>query len=620
MKSNFIHVLLLLTGLPAGLALASPAGELDPAFGDHGRILLRYPPFEESAGVEVFADPGSGKLLVVADGYPSDRLLRFNSDGSLDPDFGVRGSAELGLHGESKNLSDVEWLADGKLLIAGASNVYGTPDNVIHGTALLARMLADGTPDESFGSAGRAILQLGGVFESVSRILPQADGRIVVFGSTDRTGSTEGILVRYTQDGTRDARFGNGIIPGVSFIDVAGIDATLAAAVQQSDGKFLICGNARSGAGTPGSIELLAMRIHPDGKPDSTFGNNGMLLIGDWQDSVAVHTCLELADGHIIFAGSTGSDERRRAAAWRMTPDGRLDTGFGANGMLVLDTDTPSAATAMLIMSDSSVAIAGAQWQPSHTNSGGSIGSLWWTDMLVARFDPTSGEIDQGFGNRGMTSVDFGADYLLSNAVAANLAQQPDGKLVIVGSQMDDCDNWYCICSIAIARIDPYGAGSAGLASMIDSFAWAPAEGGDVELRLRRTGGSTGQLTVDYTTVAATATAGQDYVAASETVTWSDGDMDEKTISITVLDPGTPADYRSFQVALSNSSGGLAMNQATINIPRAKSTGGGGGGNPPDGGGASSGGGGVIGIELWLLMVLGAFGAARRSCPSGNRR
>jgi len=620
MNLNFVHALLIAT-LPAGLAMGSPAGELDPAFGDHGRVLLRDAPFEEFAGVDVFVDPSSGKLTVVADGYKSDILLRLNSDGSLDPDFGAQGSALLDFGGDDLNITDVEWLSDGKLLIAGALNVYGTPDNILHGSALLARMHADGTPDLSFGNGGRVTLGLGGVFESITEILLQPGGRIVVFGHTNRTGSVERVLAGFTPDGLLDSSFGNSATPGISVINMLGVNAQLADMVQQSDGKILLCGNAALGPAAPDRNNIVAIRVNAGGAPDLTFGINGMLLIGGWQDVVAVTACRELADGHVIFVGSAGSSERQRAAAWRMTPDGRLDSGFGSGGMMVLDTDTPSTATAMLIMPDSSVAIAGSQWLPDTQWKSDNNAWTWWSDMLVARFDPTNGEVDQGFGNHGVTAVDFGAHEFASNAYSASLAQQPDGRLLIVGAQVDEYD-WYPWYSTAIARVDPYGSGSNGVVSMIDSIVSAPAAGGALELRFRRSGGSTGQLTIDYTTVADTAVAGTDFIAISGTITWPDGDRDEKIISITLLNPGLPANYKSFQVVLSNSSGGLGMNQATITIPRVGSTGGGGGGggNPPDDAGASSGGGGAISIELWLLMVLGVFRAARRSCQSGNRR
>ena len=501
MNSKSVHVLLLLAGLPAGLALGSPAGELDPAFGDHGRVLLREAPFEEFAGIDVVVDPGSNKLVVVADGYGGDRLLRLNSDGSLDHGFGNQGSVQLDFGGSDLNIGDVQWLPDGKLLIAGALDVYGTPENVIHGSALLARMHADGTPDVSFGNGGRVVLEPGSLFAGLSEILLQTDDRIVVFGTVHRDGRIERVLARYTPDGLLDSSFGNSTTPGVSVINTLGLEVQLAAMVQQSDGNFLMCGDAVSGTAAADSNNIVAIRMHPGGIPDSTFGINGLLLIGGWQDSVRVSACLELADGHVIFVGSAGSGARQRAAAWRMTPDGRLDTGFGTNGMLVLGTNTPSHATALLIMADSSVAVTGSRWMPK--------GDDWvvWSDMFVSRIDPTDGNIDTEFGHQGMTSVDFGHGVDVSAASPASVVQQTDGKLVVVGSQAYRHD-WYYWFNIAVARLDPHGAGSNGWASMIESSVIMPVNGGDANLHLRRTGGSTGQLTVEYRTVAATATAG----------------------------------------------------------------------------------------------------------------
>ena len=93
--------------------------------------------------------------------------------------------------------------------------------------------------------------------------------------------------------------------------------------------------------------------------------------------------------------------------------------------------------------------------------------------MLVARFDPTSGEVDLGFGDRGVTVVDFGAHEFASNAYSANLTQQADRKLLIVGAQVDEYD-WYPWYSIALARVDPYGSGSNGVVSGYGQTPGAP--------------------------------------------------------------------------------------------------------------------------------------------------
>jgi hypothetical protein len=255
----------------------------------------------------------------------------------------------------------------------------------------------------------------------------------------------------------------------------------------------------------------------------------------------------------------------------------------------------------MLIMADGALAIAGSRWKPSDKWQGDNNAWLWWSDMLVARIDATSGAVDQAFGNRGMTVVDFGAHGFASNAISAGIRQQADGKLLIVGTQVDDYD-WYAWYSIAIARVDPYGAGSNGWAGLVDTYAYASPTDSEVEVRLRRTGGSSGQLTVDYRTVDDTATAGHEYVATSGTVSWDAGDLSDKAVTITVYSANLVTNYAFFKLELFNSSGGLAQDQATVSInrhvPPASS--------PPaaDGGGGAGNGGGAIGLELWFLLLL----------------
>jgi hypothetical protein len=148
----FALTLLLAANLPALPALGSPAGELDPAFANQGRILLRETRLVDKHGVKAFADPASGKLLAIASGWGDNALLRFDSDGSLDSGFGDQGAAPLDFGGNRLDIYDVDWLADGKFLVAGAMNVYGDPNNVLHGSAMLARVHADGTLDDSFGN------------------------------------------------------------------------------------------------------------------------------------------------------------------------------------------------------------------------------------------------------------------------------------------------------------------------------------------------------------------------------------------------------------------------------------------------------------------------------------
>ena len=53
---------------------------------------------------------------------------------------------------------------------------------------------------------------------------------------------------------------------------------------------------------------------------------------------------------------------------------------------------------------------------------------------------------------------------------------------------------------------------------------------GVFNVSVRRTGGSTGAISVDYDVTSDTATAGTDFAAASDTLTWADGDADPKSL------------------------------------------------------------------------------------------
>jgi hypothetical protein len=90
-------------------------------------------------------------------------------------------------------------------------------------------------------------------------------------------------------------------------------------------------------------------------------------------------------------------------------------------------------------------------------------------------------------------------------------------------------------------------------------------EAPSVTLGLNRYGGSTGTVTVDYTTVAGTAIAGTDYTAASGTITFADGET-YKSIQISLVDDTVYRAVRTFTVVLSNPTNGAAIGSSTISV------------------------------------------------------
>ncbi len=84
-------------------------------------------------------------------------------------------------------------------------------------------------------------------------------------------------------------------------------------------------------------------------------------------------------------------------------------------------------------------------------------------------------------------------------------------------------------------------------------------EAGEVIVVVKRQGGSSGGVTVDYITSAGSATAGLDYVDVSGFLVWEDGDRGDKTFTVPILDDDENEGLETFGLLLSNPIGGVEI-------------------------------------------------------------
>ena len=90
-------------------------------------------------------------------------------------------------------------------------------------------------------------------------------------------------------------------------------------------------------------------------------------------------------------------------------------------------------------------------------------------------------------------------------------------------------------------------------------------EGQNAVLTVQRSGGSLGAISVNYSTIARTATEGSDYTATTGTLSWADGDSAAKTISIPLLVDALPLESTEvFEVRLGAPVGGLVMPRSVM--------------------------------------------------------
>ena len=162
-----------------------------------------------ASGVAIQAD---GRIVVVGtagQGWDTKfALARYNSDGTLDATFGVKGKVQTGFTSGSDSARGVAIQADGKIVVVGGD---GSGHLVPSDTKFaLARYNSDGTLDASFGGGGKVTTDFTPWGDGASGVAIQADGRIVVAGTAagQRYEDTKFALARYTSDGTLDATFG----------------------------------------------------------------------------------------------------------------------------------------------------------------------------------------------------------------------------------------------------------------------------------------------------------------------------------------------------------------------------------------------------------------------------
>jgi uncharacterized delta-60 repeat protein len=137
---------------------------------------------------------GGANVLVSSVGA----LARFDSNGSLDPTFGVGGTA-------TSNLTDTGYLdlaiqSDGAIIAGGNSSQPGTQ------RTLLSRFNSNGSPDLSFGTSGNVVTTtFPGILQFLRALAIQSDGRVVIAGdvlfSTCCANQNSGLVARYNGNG-----------------------------------------------------------------------------------------------------------------------------------------------------------------------------------------------------------------------------------------------------------------------------------------------------------------------------------------------------------------------------------------------------------------------------------
>lgn len=246
-----------------GIVRLNADGSPDTGFGSSGRVGISFDTgFNEMATVVVLQSDGkivvAGSVQLGTSGWDIG-VIRLNANGSLDGTYnGGKVKVNVNNAGGDDFAFDMIIQTDGKVVITGTTRP--TPNKDI----ALVRLTTGGTLDGTF-NGGRITIQIGSGNEDEGLALAlQADGNIVVAGST----AGDFCLLRITPVGQLDGSFGF-----MGFVQTAigsQIDRATSVAIQ-SDGKIVAAGTANSGS----FDEMAFARYTTGGVLDPSFDTDG---------------------------------------------------------------------------------------------------------------------------------------------------------------------------------------------------------------------------------------------------------------------------------------------------------------------------------------------------------
>jgi uncharacterized delta-60 repeat protein len=389
-RRGYVATVITLAILAPAVARARP-GDLDPTWNGAGIAVTNLGSGSDLA--QGIARQSDGKIVVVG-GSGAQYVVRYATDGTLDPTFGSGGVVATGWPCTPPAARAVAIDASGRIVVAAtACNDW-----------LVTRYDAAGALDPTFGVAGIADIPIAS-----DRVLQglalQADGKIVLAGYRRVDSQPNILLVRLDAAGGLDAGFGAG-----GYVDtIRTTDDEAQDVVQQADGKLVVLALTDDGP--------TVLRYDDGGTIDPSFGTAGAVVI-----PVPELTHLTLApDGRILAIGR-GTVAPTKAIIVRLLANGDLDPSFGGTGIVQssLGGTISDAGTGLVVQPDGKLVLL-ARSDPT---------AFHWDIVLARYFD--DGNLDTTFGVAGVARTPVGGTSLVTEG---GIVLEPDGKLVVAGTR-----------------------------------------------------------------------------------------------------------------------------------------------------------------------------------------
>jgi uncharacterized delta-60 repeat protein len=226
-----------------------------------------------------------------------------------------------------------------------------------------------------------------------------------------------GRITRINADGSLDRSFGDG----------GRLQADAADVIVDPQGRLLLAGSAAS-PGHPGDEDAQVTRLLPDGRPDRSFGDEGVAYVdmGGRYDGAAALTLDRRR--RIVVGGSKQTLPESRGlsnaspALARLFHDGRVDRSFGNRGVVLPPSYGESGVLSLGVDGSGGIVAEGEAY----------LGTAVW--RLKA-----SGALDRRFGKKGMVTIEgrgrrekYGREEEFE--LVDRVGVRPDGRILLAGT------------------------------------------------------------------------------------------------------------------------------------------------------------------------------------------
>ena len=282
-----------------------------------------------SASPVGYAEMNNGKIMVLMSMITTTngtsvikhKLVRYESNGTIDQSFGTQGQIEFQLRDHVYGTQSFYKTEDENFIITGSVNTAEFKGSYA------MKFDQNGNLDKSYGNNGFVNINLSlpnNFFEGAYK--DRWDNLYFPIFSDYYPDNSETYIVKLKQDGQYDNSFGNNGIQNISNFEVSEPKLYIS-----SNKSIYLTGYHYA---TNSNFTTLLVKLDSSGRPDSSFGTNGKADNPINDKSGLGHDIIELPTGQILLSGVNSLVNNHQPMIASYSSTGQVEESFNFDGYI----------------------------------------------------------------------------------------------------------------------------------------------------------------------------------------------------------------------------------------------------------------------------------------------